>query len=57
MGQILSMKEAAAYLGVSVRTVYRLIAQGHLKAYRLTGRKRSFGALITELVKFVERAT
>lgn len=36
--EALTVEEAAAYLDRSVRTVYRLIAEGEIKAYRTRGR-------------------
>ena len=49
----LSSKEAAAYLGINLRTLYRFIDEGDLPAYR-------FGRVIRlrqeELDEFIERA-
>ncbi len=36
----LNIKEAAALLGVSVSTIYRLYGNGHLKARKITGMRR-----------------
>ena len=49
----MSTKEAAAYLGINLRTLYRFIDEGDLPAYR-------FGRVIRlrqgELDTFIERA-
>jgi len=37
---LLSTREAAAHLGVSVETIRRLARHGHLRAHRLYGRGR-----------------
>jgi excisionase family DNA binding protein len=53
-GGLLRLKVAAARLGVSVRTVYRIIAEGGLKLVHIRG-----CACISEneLVNYIERNT
>ncbi len=54
LGGLLRLKVAAARLGVSVRTVYRIIAEGGLKLVHIRG-----CACISEneLVNYIERNT
>ncbi len=54
LGGLLRLRVAAARLGVSVRTVYRIIAEGGLKLVHIRG-----CACISEneLVNYIERNT
>lgn len=52
---LLTVTEAAAYLRISRRTVYRRIADGDLPALRL-GPRRPLRILRMELERFCERA-
>lgn len=40
---VVSVTEAARLLGVSKRTAYSLLSEGHLKRAFLPGRKRAYG--------------
>lgn len=44
--QTLTVEEAATYLNRSVRTVYRLIAEGEVRAYRQRGRASRYVKII-----------
>ena len=54
LGGLIRLKVAAARLGVSVRTVYRIIAEGGLKLVHIRG-----CACVSEneLVNYIERNT
>jgi excisionase family DNA binding protein len=51
--QWVSTKEAAAYLGVNLRTLYRFIDEGELPAYKFG---RVIRLLRSDLDVFIERA-
>jgi excisionase family DNA binding protein len=53
---ILTYKEVAARIGVSVRTVFRLVEGGHLRRYRLPGRVRAFGVSARVLGRFLSKS-
>lgn len=49
---ILTMKEAAKAIGVSRRSLGRLVQQGRIKPYFLSGKQRAFGVTASELARF-----
>jgi excisionase family DNA binding protein len=51
--QWISTKDAAAYLGVNLRTLYRFIDEGELPAYKFG---RVIRLLQSDLEAFIERA-
>ena len=51
--RLLTPKEAAAFLSVSVRTIQRLVATGDLRAVRIS---KSMRFQINDLLCFIERS-
>lgn len=50
-GTMLRVNEVAKKLSVSSRTVWRMIAEGQLKAVRVRGCRRIYGSSVAELLK------
>jgi excisionase family DNA binding protein len=51
VGSLLTVKQVAAMLGVSSRTVWRMIAEGQLKAVRVRGCTRVYLQSVEEYLK------
>lgn len=53
VARIIRRAEAAARLSCSLRTVYKLLAQGILRKRRLPGRQRSSGFLESDVIALI----
>ena len=55
IGRVISLKEAAGLLSVSVSTVYRMVSSGELEAFRVRNTLRTSTAICEDYIRRQQR--